>query len=307
MALFIGALIMLGIALVLLIIARARGRADDSNAKDDRLVLRIVGGVFVLGFLLAAFFSSFTTVSTKNVGIVTTFGHPDGELSNGGHFVAPWSKVTEMNAAIQTDTYLGKTDQGSDACVDVRLANQSVACVEVTIRWRIQPNSARELFRDYKSFEHVRDSLVTRELRSALNDQFSTFDPLGELQAGHQPTDILDPAGLAVAAKLKTQIGQQVEVLSVIIPIVNFDPTTQTRINQFNQALQDTRIAAQKVLTAKQQALANDALQKSLKNDPLVLISKCLDLVEQGKTPPGTCLPLTGTTGSVLVTAPTGK
>jgi regulator of protease activity HflC (stomatin/prohibitin superfamily) len=273
---------------------------------------------FLVGGLLAGFFSSFTTVSTKNVGILTTFGHPDGELSNGAHFIAPWSKVTEMAANVQTDQYLGNSDNDTSnsqqPCMDVRIANQSIACVEVTIRWRIVPGSAPELFRDYKTFDHVRDSLVTLNLKSALNNAFADYNPLQILQSGAVPQDILNGLGKKVQTTLvgadgkSGQIGGQIEVLQVILPLVHFDQTTQVNINAFQAAVANTRIATQNVETAKKQAEANDVLKKSLENAGNgVLISKCLDLVAQGKNVPGTCLPLTSGTGSVLVQSPTGK
>jgi hypothetical protein len=304
-ALFIGALIMLVIAVVCLFVRRlARKDAkDESLSTSDRESAQVfaIGSlvaaiVLTVGALLAGFFSSFTTVSTKNVCIVSTFGHPDGEISNGAHFIAPWSKCTEMAANVQTDQYLGNTDQDTSnsqqPCMDVRIANQSIACVEVTIRWRIVPGNAPELFRDYKTFDHVRDSLVTLNLKSALNNAFADYNPLGILQSGQVPQDVLNQTGTKVQQTLTQQIGKQIEILQIILPLVHFDPTTQTNINAFQAAVANTRIATQNVLTAKQQAQANEILSQSLeKAGNGVLISKCLDLVAQGKNVPGWCFP----------------
>jgi hypothetical protein len=44
----------------------------------------------------------------------------------------------------------------------VRLGNNSTAFVDNSVRWRIQPAAADELFLDYRQFENVRDNLVTR-------------------------------------------------------------------------------------------------------------------------------------------------
>jgi regulator of protease activity HflC (stomatin/prohibitin superfamily) len=193
--LFILAIILLALAVagffVTKFVRRQRDGFDRNSYDWDNwnvalISSRVVVVILLVGALVTAFFSSFTTVSTKNVGIVTTFGHPDGELSNGAHFIAPWSKVTEMAANVQTDQYLGNSDNDTSnsqqPCMDVRIANQSIACVEVTIRWRIVPGSAPELFRDYKTFDHVRDSLVTLNLKSALNNAFADYNPLSILQ-----------------------------------------------------------------------------------------------------------------------------
>jgi regulator of protease activity HflC (stomatin/prohibitin superfamily) len=106
---------------------------------------------------------STTIVSTRNIGVVTTFGRPSGTLSNGLHAKAPWKSVTEMNGTIQIDNHTG------EAATTVRLGNNSTAFVDNSVRWRIQPAAADELFLDYRDFENVRDNLVTRELRAALN------------------------------------------------------------------------------------------------------------------------------------------
>lgn len=109
--------------------------------------------------------SCFTIVSTRNVGIVLSFGKPVGTLTNGLHFKKPWLKVPELNGTIRTDNQLGGFD--GDTCTGgtvVRLANNSTACVDNTIRWRIVPTEGDVLYRDYQNDDNIRDSLVTREL-----------------------------------------------------------------------------------------------------------------------------------------------
>jgi hypothetical protein len=79
--------------------------------------------------------------------------------------------VTEMNGTIQIDNHTG------EAATTVRLGNNSTAFVDISVRWRIQPAAADELFLDYRDFDNVRDNLVTRELRAVLNEVFADFDP----------------------------------------------------------------------------------------------------------------------------------
>nr|WP_051574321.1 hypothetical protein [Mycobacterium sp. URHB0044] len=70
----------------------------------------------------------------------------------------------------------------------VRLGNNSTANVDNSVRWRIQPAAADELYLDYRDFENVRDNLVTRELRA--------------------------------------KVGGQIEIINVIVPLVNYDSAT---------------------------------------------------------------------------------
>jgi len=238
--------------------------------------------------VLMLFFSSATIVSTKNVGIETAFGRPVGSLPNGFHLIQPWNEVTEMDAAIQTDNHV----KGSDvlACITVRIAHQATACVDTSIRWRIEESAADSLFRDYRDFANVRDSLVTRDLNAALNAVFEDYDPLAIDQAGNSTSPTLDSLSTKVLARVRDQIGSQINVLSVIIPVIHYDDNTQSKVNALLAQVAQTRIAEQAVITAQQQAIANQTLAQSVSNDPNVLVSRCMDLlgemVSKGQTIP---------------------
>ena len=240
-------------------------------------------GFIVLGF--AVFFlgaSSLYRVSTKNVGIETTYGATSGENGNGLHLKWPWEKVTEMDAAIQTDSYSDKT------CIQVRIANQQTACVSVNFQWRIAPTAAQELFRNYRTFDHVRDALVTRRLKAVLNVQLEDYNPLNsiagaDLPPGQQRTPALSEIARRVNGQMTKEIGGKsgsIEVLSTIIPIITFDNETQGRINQLQQQVALTRVAKQSEKTAAAQAAANRALASSVNNSPNVLVSRCINILE---------------------------
>jgi len=241
----------------------------------------------VLG-LVATFFSSATIVSTKNVGIETAFGRPVGSMSNGFRLVAPWDVVTEMDAAIQTDNHV---KGGSPlSCITVRIAHQATACVDTSIRWRIDESAADSLFRDYRDFANVRDSLVTRDLNAALNGAFEQYDPLAIDPKGNSTSPTLESLSTEVLAQMKSEIHEQISVLSVIIPVVHYDDNTQQKVNALLAQVAQTRIAEQSVITAEQQALANRTLAESVSKDPNVLVSTCMDLlgemVSKGQTIP---------------------
>ncbi|HVX24571.1 MAG TPA: SPFH domain-containing protein [Candidatus Saccharimonadales bacterium] len=297
---------------------RTNSYGDALQHSDIRNVLKYVSialwclvGVFM-------FFSSMTVVSARNIGIVTEFGHPSGELSNGFHMIAPWAKVTEFNARIQTEQNTTRSD-----CTNVRIANQSVACVENILRWRIKPGAGDELFKNYSDFNEVSAKLVDPANKAALNEVFRTYDPLAALakQAADIKAGVDTPTSSVssdenqaeldqqVEAQLDKTIGSQVEVLSVNITIVYYDNSTESKLSQFQAAIAQTRIAKQNILTAEAQATANQKLSASLSHNPNVLTSKCLDtineLAQEGKTgvlPAGfTCFP--GGQSSVVVPA----
>jgi hypothetical protein len=258
--------------------SRSSSRDDEISADD---VARVLGFATLALFAFAGlmtFTASATVVSTKNIGVVTTYGRPSGTLNNGFHLVAPWQKVTELDGAIQTDSHAGKDDS---PCTTVRIAHQSTACVDNSIRWRIKQDAADRLFRDYKDFANIRESLVTRELNAALNTVFKDFDPLATDENGNTISPSQDVLSASTTKLLQAQIGEDIEVLNVIVPIVHFDDQTQSRINALQAEVAATRIAKQKQQTADATAEANRKLADSVSKDPNVLVSTCFDILAQ--------------------------
>lgn len=254
-----------------------------------RLLPAALGVVVVL-------LSCITTVGTKDVGVVTTFGRPTGrDLENGLHLKLPWQKVTELDGAINPDAYTG------GECIHVRIGDSSTACVEATIRWRIVPREASVLFQDYRSNDvnaTVRTSLVKTQFNAALNDVLGTFNPLGAVAAAAAKTKKtptatantapnLDAFSSDVVTSMQRHLEdaghgtKEVEVVSVTINFINLAETTQEKVNDYLKEVGATRVAEQREQTTAAQARANQNLSKSVSNDPNVLVSKCFDTVEE--------------------------
>ena len=246
----------------------------------------------------------FTIVPTKEYGVLTSFGRPVGTLSNGLSPKAPWENMTTIDAAIQTDSYVQKPKAGEYPCVSVRIAHQSIACVDVSVRWRIEDGAADALFQNYREFGNIRDSLVTRDLQATLNAVFQGYDALAVDNDGNSTAPSMSDLSSKASTQLSQKIGRQINVESVIVIIPHFDDNTQAKVNALQAQVAQTRIAAQAIITAQKQSEANRALATSVSNDPNVLVSKCLDIVEGGKVtlPAGfTCWP--GGQGAVIVPA----
>lgn len=258
-----------------------RRLAADSEDRPIAAGVTVVAGA--LAFILFGW-SCLTIVSTRNVGIVTSFGKPVGTLSNGIHVKWPWTHVPELNGTIRTDNQLGGFADGKcSGGTPVRLANNSTACVDNTIRWRIVPAAGDTLFRDYQNDANIRDSLVTRELNAVLNEVFSAYNPLSpDAVNGPNLTDL----STKVTDKLRAKVQGQIEVQNVIISILHFDGQTQDRINAYQAQIANTRIAEESQRTANAQAEANRILASSVSNDPNVLVARCLELVNAGKQLP---------------------
>ena len=275
--LFVLVLLVLG-----LVIAVAVARHLRSQGKGSAPATWTAVGLGVVTVLVTVL-STTAIVPTREIGVVTSFGRPVDVLSNGLHFKAPWQKVNKLDGTIQTDNFTG-----SDRAIDVRIGNGSTAGVDATIRWRIKLDAGKELYQDYRQMENIRDSLVTRELKAALNEVLGDYDPLASVKQGTSADGTTTSAGVDLNAfsqlvqdALSKRVGDDVEVKSVILPIVRFDQQTQEKINAYQAEVANTRIAEQREATAKAQAQANKNLAGSVSRDPNVLVSKCLDTLEE--------------------------
>jgi regulator of protease activity HflC (stomatin/prohibitin superfamily) len=277
------------------------GSAGQSEEARSRLPLRLTW--IPLG--LAAFFFLFsvvTIVPTREIGIVTAFGKPVRSLSNGLHIKLPWEDVHQLDGTIQTDNHTTPVH-----CTDIRIGNESTACIDNTIRWRIKLSAGQRLYQDYREMDNIRDSLVTRELKAALNEVLSDYNPLEQIKADNESAKPdLNAFARSVQEGLSRRVGGDIEIESVILPIIRFDKQTQSKINAYQAEVANTRIAEQREQTAQAQARANRNLAGSISKDPNVLVAQCMDTLaemvkESQKVPIGfSCWP-GGSSSSVVL------
>lgn len=280
---FIATLIALVLGLVVFFGSRVAETDDGEKvAKGAGVALGVVA-------LLLLVISSVVQIPTRSVGVAVAFGKPDAQpLGNGLHVTAPWKTVEKFDASVQTlklDEAKGREDDKTDhgGCVTVRLANQTTACVDVSVQWNIDPSGdVVELYRRYKTFDNVEANLVQRQLVHALNTAFAVYDPLASINGGDKPTVSLDDLAGKASTTLTEAVGSGIKISNLTIPLVHFDGTTQDKLNAYAQALADTRIAEQRKKTATAQKEANDALAAgSNSTNPGVLYQNCLDMVER--------------------------
>lgn len=300
------AILMIPIGIAVLIYSKKHEFKVEGDGKTVRVVSIILLSLGILCLVL----SSLTVVGTRRIGVVTSFGRPTDTLSNGIHLKWPWEKVPELDASIQTDSHTGDADGDENPCTDIRIGNESTACVDNTIRWRIAEGEGDQLYRDYRDMGNIRESLVTRELNAALNRVLGDFNPLDAVsEDGAAATANLDDLASQVTEVMQGRVEGRIEVLSITLPIIRYDRGTQDRLNAYQAEIADTRIATQARETAEQQALANEALADSVSNDPNVLVSRCFDsfadMIEAGQAiPPGfSCWP--GSQSAIVVPSAT--
>jgi regulator of protease activity HflC (stomatin/prohibitin superfamily) len=232
--------------------------------------------------LIALFFSTFRRVNTKEIGVPVTFGSVGTtHYGAGPHWpVAPWTKVVEIDGAIQTLDHLDKR------CFQVRIANNQTGCAEVSIQWRVNPAQVDYLYKNYRSFKHIESQLVDRKLFNATNEALAAYNPLAAIASGKGARNPLPGYATKIYNGMKTKVTDingkpLIEVLNVQLPIVHFDDKTQDRINQLQQQVAQTQIANQREKTNAAESKANAALAKTKGGlSELVLVSRCIDWLD---------------------------
>ena len=295
---FIIGLIFLAIAVSVAALGSKAYEVRDIDGDKTGKILN-VKKISIIPLVIALFFvalSSITVVDTRNVGVVTQFNKPTGETLNAGlHFKAPWEAVTDIDASIKVQEYFGE-----DA-ISVKIADGGDAQIGISYRWRINADGADTVFQDYRNSDleiedAVRKALVSTNVKSAINEEFGTYDPLSGANLDNLTPEQLANAEINVVpdyeafnkaiqenveAKIKG-LGDLIDIQSITISSVKLPESTQTRINAFNAAVQDTKIALQEVATKQAQAEGNNQLAASLQ-DPNVLVSKCFDALAAGQ------------------------
>lgn len=284
------------------IVAKGTITLDEGGRDEETVRVRWVGGLVLVAALLTFVFNVFTIVPTRNIAVSMAFGKPTGTLGNGFHLIAPWESTEEYDASIQTLKLDG--DDPETPAPTVRLANAATARVDVTVQWQIDPSAdITQLHLDYRNFENIQDNVVKRQLQAALNAVFETYDPLIALKGGQSQTTLAQ-LGEKVHARLPELLPKGILIRSVTVPLIRFDAKVQEALDKFQQAIAETQIATQRLLTAEAQKAANDKLATA-NNNQGVLYQNCLDMTErlaqQGKglpaawscgAPPTTVVPV---------------
>lgn len=260
-------------------------RSDYRGQHQDPAKGAVLAGLtigFGLAYMALLFSASATVVPTRSVGVEVSFGKPsETPLQNGFHMVTPWHRVEKFDTSIQTLKLDGTGDGDTTPAITVRLANQTTANVDTNLQWNIDPNGkVIDLYRKYKKFDNIESTLIRSRLVHAVNNSFSAYNPLSGINGSDSPTQSTDDLARTASSALAKDVGSGVNVETLTIALVHYDGTTQTKLNNYAQALADTRIATQNTLTAQQVALANKALaaQSSVTN-PGVQYQNCLNLV----------------------------
>jgi regulator of protease activity HflC (stomatin/prohibitin superfamily) len=317
----------IGIGLLLLVAVIALGVFVVRRFRFPEALLAL-GIALVLALVWGAFACT-VQVSTRNIGVITSFGKVDGVVDNGIHLVMPWQDVTELPENIQLQAFesasfddadKGNGKDNNPAALKVRLANNSTAYVDENLNWQLKEGNAPRLFQNYGGsnddvFSKITSNLVDRQAQVALSEVFASFSPQGvpTLDANGNPVNTpanavaKDLPTLAAETKTKLQAaidanGGGIDILDVRIPGIFYDSGTQGRIDAFNQKVQETKNAQQDIQTAT--ANASASAQRAAQPVPnlSIAIFNCINQAAQDKRDASGCWGQIG--GQPLISIP---
>lgn len=287
-------IVLAGVVLLILVIcvllAVGAGSSDgdhygDGPSRGTFTTWAVVMGVILLGLTLA--FSA-TTVSARAVGIQTSFGRYQDTLTNGFHMTAPWSSVEEFSTQVQWLELNGAKDN-SVGGTEVNYQGGGKGVVDATIRWRIDPDNADDLWRKYKTFEAVRDQLVQSASRDSIRVIVGAYAP-NDARAGENLRKITGAVQTDLGGQLRDD-GIQID--SVSVTGVFLDDVTQKSIEQIVQA----ENAVKKAEADKQRAIIdNETANLRAKSAALgagALQRYCLDVTNNWDASKNGALPAT--------------
>lgn len=259
---------------------------ESDDGGNPRKAFRVCTAVALFVLVLLTAIGSFTKVDARSVGVVTSLGKYQGTVGPGVHWNEPWAGVEQFPTQVQYLDLLGKDGDGNQkGATQVNFSGGGQGSVDATIRWRITEQSAEALWRSYKSFDAVRDRLITSSARDAVRVAVGGYTAT-DAQAGNKLSDI--------TAKVKDQLQRNltddgVVVDSVSMTRVGLDDRTQQAIEKVIIAQQDKARAEVDRQKAEIEKQTNEIREKAgILNDG-GLRRYCLELTnnwDQGKNGP---------------------
>ena len=255
--------------------ANRRSKSEDVTARQAdeariaKLWLRVLAGVTILGMGLTTLFCSLTSVASNSVGIQTQFGKYSGTLDSGLQLAAPWASTEQFSKRVQ---YL---DLDKEHAVSVTFKGGGGGTVKATPRWRIDPAKAGALWRKFRSFEHVRDQLVSSSAKDSIRVIASQYTP-NEARSGENLRKI--------DAEIKADLGQALAEDGIIIDSISvkgipLDARSQASLDKIVAANNDVERAKAEQLRAKIDAETAEIRQRGGSLTGPALQRYCLEVV----------------------------
>lgn len=220
-----------------------------STARVGGAVTAVMG---VLVLVAVTLFASATQVDARAVAIETAFGHYNGTIGPGLHWIAPWASAEQFTTRLQPTKLSGK--DAIEVTFSSGEAGQKIigggrGKFDLFIRWRISDglgeHGAKALWNDYKTFDDVTNGLVDNDAKNA------TIEVANKYSAA-TATVSQEQIGEEVKARLTASLARYgVVVDSLAVTHVTLDSATQASVDRIFTSQQDIRRAQNDQTRAK--------------------------------------------------------
>lgn len=236
---------------------------------------KFIGGlVAFFGFIVViALFMSSTTIGARSVGVETRFGKYVSTQQSGHHWLSPFSTVEEFSTLTQNLHLDGKSGDDHGSQTRVAFKGGASGSADVTVRYRITDGGVGKLWHDYKTFENVRDNLVTADSQNTIRTEFSNYTPVDAIDGNNLNTIMKNVQG-ALDTKLEAY---GITVDSVQVTNVELGKQAQAsldRIVEANANVQRAQADQQRATIEAQTARIRQSSQT-----PESLQRYCLEIV----------------------------
>lgn len=247
----------------------------------------------IAALVITALFSV-ARIEAREVGVETLFGKYERTLQAGWQWQNPFAAVETFDTKLQT----------TDVQPQVGFKGGGGGNQPATVQWEITSDEAEALWRDFGTFDEVKDRLVIKTTDDSIDRAMKKYAPADTLQ---------EENATELRATVKEDVSKRlapygVTVREVLMPTPNFDDKAKEYLDRVQ--------AAQSNLTRSQiekETAENDAAADKIRNreaSPESITLECLDTMRtwnddnNGQLPAGfQCIP--GADSGVALVKPT--
>lgn len=262
----------------------------------EEKVIAISAGIAtaVIAVILTIFASFFTQDVGQSSVLRDLTGNIVGEVSDSGlHGKAPWDTVITYDVRNQRVVFLdpknstgdnsgGNSDGREIAVIDKDGVSSNV---DVTVRYNLNPSKVIDIYKQYKTEDNLKSTLIFNDIRSVVRSQAGKFNTLDLLTQRDKVSNAIREE-LALRWKnegiLIDEVAlQQIDPPKSVKDSYSAAQKSQIEVQKATNDLNATKVSAQKqVVEAQAQADANNLISQSL--TPQVLQQKYLDALRKG-------------------------
>lgn len=280
-ALFVISIVLFSLGMIGLVAFFFLNRSKDPESVEISGFILFISMATVVISLVFTVLSGANTVPVRNVGIVTSFNKPTGEVTGSGlTWVKPWERVNDWDASRQYYDHIGDNKR-----IRVRTATLADAWVHILIEYQTSPEAAPSQFQNYKQDFNLFKNKIGVQLDDIVNDAFADYNPLQniDLKSGDLNVD-LAPFAEKIKKESASRLRHDVEIISISLPRIDHDDKTEENIKKFQDEIAKGRILDQEKVNAEKRKSVTAT------NATVDDIVRCLEISEKNGNPPGWCL-----------------